>query len=141
MGFAWREQLSVGNDVIDSDHKYLVDLINQVETVLRSKNSTALSEVLDNLSKYALLHFAREEEIAQAAGYTGVSQLHHSHQELTRQLDEIKEEMILSQMDPPSAAVEHFVSFLRRWLVEHVIKEDLLMKNTLKRFSPRFDPR
>ena len=141
MGFAWREQLSVGNDVIDSDHKYLVELINQVEEVLKTKNSTALSEVLNSLSKYAMVHFSREEKIAQAAGYVSTSQLSHSHRALTQQLDEIKAEMLQEQMDWSSTAVDHFVSFLRRWLIEHVIKEDLLMKDTLKHFSPRFDPR
>ena len=40
----------------------------------------------------------------------------------------------------PSAA-EHFSSFLRTWLIDHVIKEDLLMKPFLKKLSPRFDPR
>ncbi len=141
MGFAWREQLSVGNDVIDSDHKYLVDLINRVEEVLKTKNSKALPEVLDSLSKYALVHFSREEKIAQAAGYVSTSQLSQSHHALTQQLDEIKAEMLQAHMDWSSTAVDHFVSFLRRWLIEHVIKEDLLMKDTLKRFSPRFDPR
>ncbi len=141
MSFAWREQLSVGNDVIDTDHKYLVDLINRVEEVLKTKNSKALPEVLDSLSKYALVHFAREEKIAQAAGYLGTSQLGHSHQALVQQLDEIKAEMLQAHTDWSSTAVDHFVSFLRRWLIEHVIKEDLLMKDTLKRFSPRFDPR
>ncbi len=141
MGFAWREQLSVGNDVIDTDHKYLVDLINQVEEVLKTKNRKALSDVLDSLSRYAQVHFAREEKIAQAAGFAGSSQLGHSHQQLTQQLEEIKGEMLQAQADWSSSAVEHFVSFLRRWLIEHVIKEDLLMKDTLKRFSPRFDPR
>jgi len=32
MGLQWRDQLSVGNDLIDTDHKYLIDLINRAET-------------------------------------------------------------------------------------------------------------
>ncbi len=141
MGFAWREQLSVGNDVIDTDHKYLVDLINRVEEVLKTKNKTALPEVLESLSKYALVHFAREEKIAQAAGYVSVPQLSQSHELLTKQLEEVKQEMLLVQEDWSSAAIDHFVRLIRRWLIDHVIKEDLLMKSTLKQFSPRFDPR
>jgi len=38
MGLVWREQLSVGNNVIDTDHKHLIDIINHVEQSLGAKN-------------------------------------------------------------------------------------------------------
>jgi len=36
---------------------------------------------------------------------------------------------------------EKFTKLLRSWLIDHVIKEDLLMKPVLKKHSPLFDPR
>ena len=33
MSLVWRDQLSVGNNVIDSDHKYLIEIINRVEQI------------------------------------------------------------------------------------------------------------
>ena len=37
MGLVWREQLSVGNDLIDADHKRLISIINQVEESLKER--------------------------------------------------------------------------------------------------------
>jgi len=37
MALVWRDQLSVGNNVIDSDHKHLIEIINKVEQSLQEK--------------------------------------------------------------------------------------------------------
>ena len=36
-------------------------------------------------------------------------------------------------------AVAHLTAFLRGWLIDHVIKEDMLMKPALQKHSPRLD--
>ena len=38
MEFVWTKQLSIGNAVIDSDHKNLIALINGIERAIRAKN-------------------------------------------------------------------------------------------------------
>jgi len=43
MSLLWREQLSVGNNVIDADHKYLIEIINWAEVVLTSKGRSKWS--------------------------------------------------------------------------------------------------
>lgn len=141
MSLLWREQLSVGNDVIDSDHKYLIEIINRAEISLSSKNRHELLVALDDLGHYSRLHFDREEKIASAVGYTQVSHLSQSHKELLGHLDQIRGEIDAMGQDWSAEAVEHFTKFLRDWLINHVIKEDLLMKPTLQKHSPSFDPR
>ncbi|TNC98394.1 MAG: hemerythrin-like metal-binding protein [Gallionellaceae bacterium] len=141
MSLIWREQLSVGNNVIDSDHKYLIELINTAETSLNSKNRRDLMGALDNLGQYSRLHFDREEKIASAVGYTQMPHLSQSHQELLTHLDQIRGEIDAMGQDWSTETVEHFTKFLRDWLINHVIKEDLLMKPTLQKHSPSFDPR
>jgi len=141
MGLVWREQLSVGNDVIDDDHKYLIEIINRVERSLQARNQFELHAELDSLSQYSQDHFAREEQIASAVGYAQVLRLSDSHEDLVRQLDQVKREIEEMGQEWSVAAVEHFAELLRRWLIDHVIKEDLLMKTTLEKYSPRFDPR
>jgi len=138
MTLEWREQLSVGNDLIDADHKYLIDIINLAEQGLKTHDCVMLTGALDNLSRYSIMHFSREETIAAAAGYPQASSLHESHGELMKMLVQLKKE-IGDQWDAASAT--RFSAFLRAWLIDHVIKEDLLMKPFLKKHSPRFDPR
>jgi hemerythrin len=138
MGLQWREQLSVGNDLIDSDHKHLIEIINLANSSLQTMNRTELVAALDQLFNYSKLHFALEEKIAVAVGYTDVEHIHASHEALLVKLSQLAQE-IGSAWD--AAAAEHFGSFLREWLINHVIKEDMLMKPFLKKYSPRFDPR
>jgi hemerythrin len=141
MSLVWREQLSVGNDVIDADHRHLIDIINQVELSLSAKNRNELSAALDNLSGYAAVHFAREEKIADAAGYQQVPHLSEAHKELIRELDQAKAEFGQMGQGWSVELGDRFVKLLRAWLIDHVVKEDLLMKPVLKRHSPLFDPR
>lgn len=138
MVLQWREQLSVGNDLIDTDHKHLIGIINQAELHLKSKNMTGLSTVIDSLSNYSKLHFAREELIAKSIGYPKADQLHVSHELLLTKLTDVKQK-VGHELTEESGA--HFGAFLHDWLISHVIKEDMLLKPYLVKLSPRFDPR
>jgi len=138
MGLQWREQLSVGNDLIDSDHKHLIDIINRADQSLQAMSRAGLMAALDELFKYSRVHFSLEEKIAEAVGYPGLEHIHGSHEALLQSLSQITHE-IGEHWD--AAAAEHFGTFLKDWLVNHVIREDMLLKPFLKKHSPRFDPR
>ncbi|MCF8177232.1 MAG: bacteriohemerythrin [Sulfuritalea sp.] len=138
MSLVWREQLSVGNDLIDSDHKHLIDIINQVEECMKTRSRDGLGSAFDRLSRYSKTHFAAEEKIAKSVGYKNASSLHDSHEALLARLDQLHQEIEDDWTDP---SMEHFTELLRSWLIDHVIKEDLLMKPALTKRSPLFDPR
>lgn len=138
MALLWRSQFSVGNDLIDSDHQYLLEIINKAEVSLNAVNAAQLSGLLDELSKYAKSHFEREELLAKAVGYPKADQLHLSHNLLTDQMNTFRHGLGDSWKQESITA---FTTFLRDWLINHVIKEDMLMKPWLLKHSPRFDPR
>lgn len=138
MALQWREQLSVGNDLIDTDHQRLIDIINQTNASLQSMSRAGLLKALAELDKYSRVHFTLEEKIAQAVGFPDLVQLHDSHRLLLENLRQIAQQLG-EQWD--KAAADHFGQFLRDWLINHVIKEDMLLKPYLKKYSPRFDPR
>ena len=138
MTLQWRDGLSVGNDVIDSDHKYLIEIINRVEKSLGRNDRAGLTNSLDSLVHYSKTHFSAEEKIAHAVGYTHVPRLHDAHEKLIDKLDQIRAEI---GDEWSSASVEHFTELLRDWLINHVIKEDFLMKPFIVKHSPKFDPR
>jgi hemerythrin len=138
MGLQWRDQLSVGNDLIDDDHKYLIDIINKTEASMKANNRVELMAVLDELEHYGQTHFEREEMVAKAVGYPKAEQLHDSHIKLVASLGKVKTELGDSWTEE---AQVQFTAFLRDWLIQHVIKEDIPMKPWMTKFSPRFDPR
>jgi hemerythrin len=138
MPLLWRSQFSVGNDLIDSDHQYLLEIINKAEVSLKAVNAAELSGLLDALGKYAKSHFEREELLARAVGYPKADQLNLSHNLLTDQMTKFRDKLGDTWTQ---ASVTEFTAFLRDWLINHVIKEDMLMKPWLLKHSPRFDPR
>lgn len=138
MPIKWSAQLSVGNDVIDSDHKYLIEIVNEVEKYIDQRNQAGMTRAYDKLVQYSKLHFAAEEAIAIAAGYIQTPNLQESHHKLIEKLAESKLELGEKWT---KVSVERFTALLKSWLIDHIIKEDLLMKPTLAKFSPKFDPR
>ena len=138
MALLWRSQFSVGNDLIDSDHQYLIEIINRAEVSLKAVNAGELSELLDELGKYAKSHFEREELLAKVVGYPKADKLHLSHNLLTDQMTKFRDKLGDTWRQD---SVTEFTTFLRDWLINHVIKEDMLMKPYLTKHSPRFDPR
>jgi hemerythrin len=138
MALLWRSQFSVGNDLIDTDHQYLLEIINRAEVCLKAVDAASLTSVLDELTKYGKSHFEREELVANAVGYPKADQLHTSHTALVNQLNTFRDQL---GSNWTQNNVDEFIAFLRDWLIQHVIKEDMLMKPWLTKHSPRFDPR
>jgi hemerythrin len=116
----------------------LIEIINRAEVAIKGHNHAKLTAVLDELGSYGKTHFEREELVAKAAGYPEAGQLHESHSKLIADLVKFKDGINGAWNEVASTK---FTAFLRDWLIEHVIKEDLLMKPWLVKHSPTFDPR
>ena len=111
MGLQWRDQLSIGNDLIDADHKHLIEVINKAEECLRTSNRKELAHTLDELARYSNTHFEREELIAKAVGYPGAGQLHASHTRLVETLNTFRSEVTETWTDASST---RFGTYLAR---------------------------
>lgn len=138
MPIQWRKQMSVGNLIIDLDHRYLLSLINQVEYALRHpEESENLRMALDQLSDYAREHFAREEKLQLRIQFRGYMPHKMAHQSLLDRLDRIIGE-ILEESDPEqlTARSTEITTLLRDWLLDHVLKEDMKMKSDLENLPP-----
>ncbi|MBK7791650.1 MAG: hypothetical protein IPJ62_03495 [Betaproteobacteria bacterium] len=86
----WREEMSVGNAVIDSDHHYLLHLINAIELACQTQQPAAsLRLILRRLTDYADLHLAREERIQLAMGFALHSEHELSHTNLREYLKDL----------------------------------------------------
>jgi hemerythrin len=139
MSLAWTEQMSVGNSVIDSDHRNLIALVNNVEHALRSGNRLALSQAFKQLWDAATAHFAREERIAEAAGIpTGKHVLAHRY--LQHELQHISSELEGKCGVWSEGAIAHFTRFLGDWLMQHIAGDDMEMKPVLQNYSYDFVP-
>ena len=108
MELEWEPGFATGNEYIDLQHRYFVDLINRVGVVFRETDDVAYKEkLISELRKYADFHFTSEENIATSIGLPGVSAHHQRHQELLEEFNHHAEEL-----NKNSKTVDEFLSFL-----------------------------
>lgn len=126
MAIVWRDAMAIDNDIIDADHKCLIDLLNQVDTL---PVGAKMEAILAQLDAYARAHFGREEQLQIAAHFT-YSRAHHlRHQGLMRALDAMRAE---NRGEPDRDQLRTFharmCAFLHDWLLDHILHADILMK-------------
>ncbi len=112
----WTSDLNTGIEVIDNQHRRIVDYIN------------ALYELVE----YTLSHFAFEEEMQAEAGYPFVKAHQKVHQLFVRRVSEFKQ-----RFERGEDIAEPLLSLLRTWLINHIRRDDadyvdLVKKNVLK---------
>ena len=101
--------------------------------------AASLRVILRRLTDYADLHLAREERIQLAMGFTLHSEHELSHTNLREYLKDLCVEFEhLATVSEGAARLEHLVESTRRWLVEHLMQEDMSMKPLLARLPPTF---
>jgi hemerythrin len=120
----WTPDLSVGVGSIDTDHKLLISLINQLDDAIRgSEPKQTVSRVLDALLNYTDYHFAREESLMRASGYPDIDAHSRAHATLRAQVHNIRSRY---RRNAESIRAQEVLSFLKNWLTAHIIGRDKL---------------
>ncbi len=134
MALIWRDGMSVGNDTIDHDHRYLVCYLNTVELALQKPEEKEL--ILTSLSQlynYAYDHFMREEAIQRKIEFPDRSEHGNEHKRLLEELSELKNNIKTNyKKEDIDKRYDEIVSFLRHWLIDHVLNTDMQLKKYLK---------
>lgn len=139
MGLAWAENLSVGNAMIDAEHKNLIIAINSVEQAIGTRDRVALSNTFDLLETYLRIHFRNEERIAEAVRFS-FTQNRLEHQQLLKELKSMREE--LERMDGfwSDDLANKIYSLMSSWMSDHVMREDMKLKPVLETYPYDFNP-
>lgn len=139
MDLAWTEQLSVGNEMIDSEHKNLLKKINEVERAIRARDSVTLSQSFKLLEDCVRAHFANEEMLAHAIDYP-FAHNKMEHQYVQKEFQFMRDELLAKNGMWSESAAEHYSYFLSEWMVQHILKEDMLMKPMLQTYPYDYKP-
>ncbi len=116
----WREDLAIGVEFIDSQHQYLINLINRIHLATERLDTREIVETLLDMNAYAEVHFAEEEELMRQHGYPGLEAHIRLHQGFSRQA-----EVFLNELEAAPLAITSEVSrYLMDWLVKHIQKAD-----------------
>lgn len=140
MAIIWRNAMSVNNDIIDHDHHFLINFINTIELLLKTPDEKEmLVEVFDQMYDYTSKHFRREEVIQRKIEFP--KSLHHknAHVALLASLREIQKELDeTNSFEEIEKKSNDVINFLRSWLMDHIIKEDMQLKPYLEKHPRAF---
>lgn len=120
----WTEDLSVGTETIDEDHKVLIGMINKLDDAIKSKEPQGtVNKVLSELLDYTGYHFDREEALMQAANYPDYDAHARTHGTLKAQVADIRNRY---ERNPDSIHEREVLAFLKNWLTAHILGRDKL---------------
>jgi hemerythrin len=139
MELAWTKQMSVGNEILDSEHKQILNLVDQVERAIRAKDGERLFLVFTQFKDAIRKHFGNEAQIAKSINYDFD---HHNleHQYILKEIQLIEVELAAAQGKWSESAAEHYFQFLSRWAADHIFEDDMKMKAILETYPYDFKP-
>lgn len=139
MGLDWGEHLSVGNSMIDAEHRNLIVVVNSVEQAIGTKDTAAMSRAFDLLDTYMSIHFRNEEKVAEAVNFPFArNKVEHRH--LLNEMKYMREELEARNGIWSDDLINKYSRFLSSWMADHIVKEDMQMKPVLQTYPYDFKP-
>lgn len=114
----WDDSLLVGNEMIDDDHRTLVQSLNDLYEA-GDDDTQAIGNVLDTLGIYTAEHFAREEALMAETRYGDTANHKKEHALLLKLYVENRNAFRAGQ-----ATRMDLVKFLKMWLAGHIKNTD-----------------
>ncbi|MCG6147634.1 hemerythrin [Leptospira levettii] len=138
----WDVKYETNISEIDSQHKKLFRLINQIETIYEenknhlSVNSKLLIDAVSELEDYTISHFLIEERVMELNQYPELEAHKKQHDRFTDKILELKKRLTSGNLLTNDIELNQFFSeliqFLRLWLTNHILKEDMNYKPFIK---------
>lgn len=126
--FNWDDKLKTNHPVIDTDHKKLVDLVNQLADAMQTgKGKEASGKVLNELIKYTTSHFATEERLMATHNYVNTRDHKAEHAKLVKEVLEFKAKYEAGSITLNSS----LLNFLKNWLINHIMNSDKALANAI----------
>ena len=129
--FEWNEDLCLGVDVIDDEHKIFFKHFNTLyEAIQFGKASSVLHSLFDELVTYTVVHFEHEEEYMFTTHFPGFEEHKKAHEELRKTLMAFKER---NEDHFSTALANELFAFMKKWLNTHVLGMDRALAEHLKK--------
>lgn len=126
----WREDYRVGVSTIDSEHRYLIGLINEFYDAHASgRTAKQILGVLTRLVAYAEEHFQHEEALMKQTDYPRLAHQQKEHEILYSSIYALNEKLARNGVQVDIETLR----FLKRWLIDHILKDDLDIGDFLRR--------
>lgn len=126
----WNSSLSVNIQQVDLQHQRLVEMINKLDDSMKKGHSTIIvSQILNDMVAYSLVHFKTEEELFQIYDYPETEEHIQEHNYFTNKVEEF-----INEFNSGSQVLSlEVLNFLTRWFLEHIKIQDKAYATFLNR--------
>lgn len=112
------DELITGNKMIDSQHKELIEKINDLLCAIENdKGKEESQKMMNYLSEYVDFHFSAEEDFQAEIGYPGIKEHKEKHAEFKKTVAALTEMVTCGNMSDFSNLVKKEVI---DWLYYHI---------------------
>jgi hemerythrin len=140
MELAWTNQLSIGNAVIDSDHKNLISKINGIMHAIKTRDRHVMPQAFEALEYWLHIHFKNEEKIARVVNFD-FSKHRPAQQNSLKALRQVRDGLIAKKGLWHDSLADHSIGFMKSWMIDgHIGDLDMQMKPALQAFDYKFWP-
>ena len=120
MPFVWKNELSVGINDIDTQHKNFIEIMNEVfSRYYTLKIGNELMLLLDKLYHFAEFHFSTEEFYFEHYNYEFKEEHIKEHRKLKQEI-----QSFINRCQNGEEIVTELIDFLESWLVDHLEGHD-----------------
>ncbi len=119
MPIVWDCRLDTGIDVIDAQHKRIVDYINDLEVAKMKLDKRLVTDVIEQLIDYTQSHFGFEESMLEEAGYKFLKPHKKVHELFIKRVTEFTVRAAKGE-----DIADELHSMLSKWLLNHIANED-----------------
>lgn len=137
MTLVWSNELSVGNAIIDSEHRNLIVMVNGLETAIKAKDVHSLSQELEQIEYWLCAHFKNEKRIASAVGFDS-ARIESVHRNLLEEFHRMRDKLKALNDTWSDRIAKQWYQHLCDWVTGHVIEKDMPMKQVLKEHEYNF---
>ncbi len=132
----WTEELSVGVERIDEQHRELFEKINDlVAAVKQSVCKYKIGDVIRFLEEYVVFHFGEEEKYMMKFGYPLYEAHKAQHMKFIENFDKLKMELPKLEGGKKPGSYDLSVEtneVVVDWILDHIVKIDKQLGEFLK---------
>lgn len=130
------EKMSSGIDIIDEQHKKLLDIINRLNySILNLNQKKDISVIIDELVKYIGYHFKTEENLFSDINHEDVTLHKEEHITFKNKILQIHENLKNNEVYLYKYSIEtlsDLFNYLAEWFIHHVVYSDRALLAKIK---------
>jgi hemerythrin len=120
----WKDEYDIGDDKIDSQHRELFDIANEILGDSDKKDrKDRLRVVLHRLFKYMSFHFKDEESFMLSIEYPDYQKHKEFHEKLINELTSV-----IKSVKDLNVLEDNLYLLMDDWLLKHILKYDVKIK-------------